>query len=311
MIVANALVFGLYGLVVLVLLASVVLWTNLSSRIERHEPLVERSPRRPVPWEGMDLVWLFFAYVAMLGVMTRLAEPVANYVWPPQAVKASVESGSSTDHHVVQLLKRSRSPAIWLTCFLMVVAVAPLTEEFLFRVLIQGWLEKIELIGRARWGWRRRLPRGVLPVGFISFVFAALHARGPHDVELPETLPALLVGAALAGLATLAIGVTWTHLRVGANARDFGLAPKQFLSDIRLGLLAFLAVGPLVYAVHWTAGWVVERFGWSIAPDPAAIFVLSLALGWLYHQTHRLMPSLVLHVALNATTLAMAWLMLG
>jgi membrane protease YdiL (CAAX protease family) len=35
------------------------------------------------------------------------------------------------------------------------------------------------------------------------------------------------------------------------------------------------------------------------------LFVLALVLGWLYQRTHRLWPSVALHTALNATSVAM------
>ena len=43
-------------------------------------------------------------------------------------------------------------------------------------------------------------------------------------------------------------------------------------------------------------------------PDAISLFLLALALGWLYQRTHRLMPSVVLHLCLNATSMALLWL---
>ncbi len=39
-----------------------------------------------------------------------------------------------------------------------------------------------------------------------------------------------------------------------------------------------------------------------------AIFVLAIGLGILYHKTHRLLPCILLHMALNATSLGLAYL---
>ena len=39
-----------------------------------------------------------------------------------------------------------------------------------------------------------------------------------------------------------------------------------------------------------------------------AIFVLALGLGVLYHKTHRLLPCILLHMALNATSFGLAYL---
>ena len=41
----------------------------------------------------------------------------------------------------------------------------------------------------------------------------------------------------------------------------------------------------------------------SHGPDFVPLFVLSLGLGYLYRQTHRIMPSLVVHFGLNLMTM--------
>lgn len=49
-----------------------------------------------------------------------------------------------TEHPVVDELQQSHTPAMMLVGMLMVVVAAPLYEEFTFRMLLQGWLEKWE-----------------------------------------------------------------------------------------------------------------------------------------------------------------------
>ena len=46
---------------------------------------------------------------------------------------------------------------------------------------------------------------------------------------------------------------------------------------------------------------------WSHGPDPAALFVLALGLGYLYQRTHRWLPSVVTHACLNGTTMLLLW----
>jgi len=41
----------------------------------------------------------------------------------------------------------------------------------------------------------------------------------------------------------------------------------------------------------------------DLAPDPIPLFLLALVFGVLYHRTHRIVPSLVLHMAFNATSI--------
>jgi membrane protease YdiL (CAAX protease family) len=38
-------------------------------------------------------------------------------------------------------------------------------------------------------------------------------------------------------------------------------------------------------------------------PDPIPLFVLALGLGYLYRQTHRILPCIVVHLLLNACSL--------
>ena len=45
--------------------------------------------------------------------------------------------------------------------------------------------------------------------------------------------------------------------------------------------------------------------GIHYAPDPLPLFFLALVFGMLYHRTHRLAPSLVLHMAFNATSIVL------
>ena len=45
-----------------------------------------------------------------------------------------------------------------------------------------------------------------------------------------------------------------------------------------------------------------------VAPDPVPLFFFALALGYLYQRTHRLAPSVALHVAFNAIPVISFWL---
>jgi membrane protease YdiL (CAAX protease family) len=49
------------------------------------------------------------------------------------------------EHPVMDLLTKSASPRMLSLCVISAVIVAPLVEEFLFRVLLQGWMESIVL----------------------------------------------------------------------------------------------------------------------------------------------------------------------
>jgi membrane protease YdiL (CAAX protease family) len=67
-------------------------------------------------------------------------------------------------HHVVDLLAKQRDPWTVAVVVVSAVVVAPLAEEFFFRRVLQGWLEK------------RMAGDAAGPVLFSSLAFAAAHA---------------------------------------------------------------------------------------------------------------------------------------
>jgi membrane protease YdiL (CAAX protease family) len=45
-----------------------------------------------------------------------------------------------------------------------------------------------------------------------------------------------------------------------------------------------------------------------VAADPFTLFPFALVLGTLYCRAHRIVPAIVLHAALNTTSLVLLWL---
>jgi hypothetical protein len=99
--------------------------------------------------------------------------------------------------------------------------------------------------------------------------------------------------------------VAWLRGRVGATAADLGWTPKTASGDVKLGLATFAAIAAPIYAVQITFQYLLPA---NLAPDPAPLFFFALVLGALYYRTHRLLPLIVLHAALNGTSLLLAWL---
>jgi membrane protease YdiL (CAAX protease family) len=77
---------------------------------------------------------------------------------------------------------RSAEPGwgLWFSSLVSAGLVAPLAEEFLFRVLLQGWLESLgrqaEPESRSRGRW--------MPVVISAAVFALMHLPRPDVVPL-------------------------------------------------------------------------------------------------------------------------------
>ncbi len=142
-------------------------------------------------------MFMFGAVLIPIGVLNL----TLNVIFDPQS-----------KHPILEMLQDPGTPGhVWLISAFAAVIAAPLTEEFIFRGIVQGYLEK--RFGPASW----------LPILISSGFFAAVH----------------------------------------------------FNAD---------------------------------SPDPIPLFFFALALGYLYRQTHRLWPCIVLHMCLNGMSIGLMWL---
>ena len=275
-----------FGALLLIALGT---WVWAIRRARRGQPPLAYQGRRPVPWRGTDVAAIFLTLAAFVvlcpGVLLHLyharptdagripveMQPVVfagqsvcelcvmllvigllirkrGADWTdlgidPRQVRRDLGIGligflfidAPVDlfYTVLQLIKPGephplielaiRQPSqLWLIGFCAVL-VAPLVEEFFFRVVLQGWLERRQRSVPREDRLLPMLPTGVLPIVVSSFLFAAMH------------------------------GDQW--------------------------------------------------------PAPVPLFFLALVLGYLYHQTHRLLPSLVVHALLNGSTFLSLWWM--
>ena len=289
---ANSIVFGMFGTLVC---ASAAAWMWAISRLLARHQLLYYETRRPVPWGFLDLA---VVVLLMLGVPTLVGQAVRSMhelpagtpleeiprdalaamllavavataasaaigtcivalrtgaaardfgiAWrgvgrdvatgvvafvmlaaPVLAIQLVLTQWFPTKHPLIEIVKQSGSERfLWLTA-LSAVVVAPVVEELLFRVLLQGWLERA----------------------------AADHID-----------PAQLLFGDRTDNPDRTAAPTWWPIIVSAS------------------MFALLHLG------H--------------GPDPVPLFVLALGLGYVYQQTHRLLPCIIVHFLLNGWTMA-------
>ncbi|HEV3024455.1 MAG TPA: CPBP family intramembrane glutamic endopeptidase [Pirellulales bacterium] len=279
------------------------LWVWLWGRRNRRGTIVDCEPRRNVPWTGIDLVKIALV-VLVAGQLVRVSfdlagasdggpldDPQADAARMPKLLLATAtlnlltmaaavaalrcfrsadwrDLGCDTsrlrgdvclglaafaavsvpvyalqyvlvqlvpsEHPLIKTFQSVAKPGwgLWASSIFAVVLVAPLVEEFLFRVLLQGWLESL--------------------------------VRSGDSDEMDER-----------------------HL---APAAVYSIPPSRYWQPIVFSSAVFA----LMHSSH--------------GPDVVPLFFFALALGYLYQQTHRLWPSVVVHFSLNACTLArLAW----
>jgi len=152
-----------------VLIGTVLFWVHVVRRWHAGQSVLPYEPRRPVPWDGGDLaiVLLFYiaASIASGGIVHLRFE---DKVGEPAAAEATAGDARDAEDGDLELLPEDESPhvvlrlvtegGVWplVVSVISVVIVAPLVEEFLFRLLLLGWLERLE----RRWRQLSRLIRG-------------------------------------------------------------------------------------------------------------------------------------------------------
>ncbi len=201
----------------------------------------------------------------------------------------SIRDNLSKEHPLTILMTiASRVPRFFwvpLICFLTGVITAPITEEFIFRVLLQGAAEKIF---RVPWG----------AIAFSALLFAVIHYRTPFALNSADRLNVILKSIAIVPLAHLLIlllGVLWLRRVVGATWSELGFCRRGMLRDFGRGVVAFFFLAPIIFLTQSALGALFP----DLVTDPAAILILAIGLGILYRQTGSLSAVVGTHSALN------------
>ena len=164
--------------------------------------------------------------------------------------------------------------------FMLAVLAAPFFEEFVFRVLLQGFLESIAaggLHGRNLW-------LGRAASSLAEFAPSAEDQRSQVRREAATTV------------AITSVDFPVPHPEAASFARaEAGEEPLPPSSQT-----APQAWWPVV-----VSGLVFGLFHYSYGISWIPLSILGIALGWLYRITHRIWPGLIVHFCLNAVSMSM------
>lgn len=121
-----------------------------------------------------------FGHDMRVAAITFLAAIVP--VYGTQIVLTQV-FGYKSEHALVQLARETHNAGTLVLISLAAVIMAPLVEEFLVRVVLQGWLEKKQRQFRKRRGDANESPAGWGPIVVSGAIFAVLH-EWPDSIAL-------------------------------------------------------------------------------------------------------------------------------
>jgi len=269
------------------------------------------SSKHAIPWTGLDVLLflaLWFAAQMVCGVAAGITGAATGHNTPSPQIQIQVqESGEihvqqkEEKHHghgVYQMVEQSKkSPFVFMLLFITIVIAAPLIEELLFRLFLQGWLESKLL--------QLNLPgaSGVAVVA-VSLLFALLHGGITGAMHI-YVLYVLFITMTISSLLIFALGIYYLMAMRNMKLSEclFGSEPffrPHFFANTGWCILALLFVIGISAALEVSFP--------DINTDPVPIFFFSLALGYLYSKTRNLSYCILLHAGLNVTSLTVAWL---
>jgi membrane protease YdiL (CAAX protease family) len=180
------------------------------------------------------------------------------------------------EHPLIEELKQTHTPAMMLMSLLMVVVAAPICEEFTFRLLFQGWLEKFEdeLMGFT--ATERPQPVDVEGDNALSEEDEVTSDPLDDEDEEPDVIPLPLA------------------------PQSMELPREGLLPGVPHGWLPILSSGTIFGIAH---------LGHGVSPVPLVLF--GIVLGYLYQRTHRLVAPIVAHAVFNSYSMILLWLSLG
>lgn len=265
------------------LLASAVAWSWIAQRLARGQAPVAFEPRMRVSWSGVDLAVLAITFLFCEVAASVLARHLAGESAPGMSPET--------------LLGASIGRAIWLA-----FAVAYL----IFKA--GAYFDDIGFdtsrLGRdARLGGLLFLA-AIVPVYAIQWFFVyVLDMPSEHPVlQLTREHPSVWV-LVLATVAAVGVAPVFEEFVFRVVLQGWLESQQSRLRQMR-GASDKPGFAPIVIA---SAVFALLHFGHG--PDPIALFVLSLFLGYAYRQTHRIGPSLLIHFGVNALAMVNLWVL--
>ena len=268
-------------LVVMSLLAagSIAIWARLIPKMLRREPLVEPEPRPSVAWTGPDVLMAFVIWILL-------------------------QSGLSSVNGLQRELDQLQFPDRWMAVNALASLGALAIMLMFLRARSATWAEL---------GFETKQLGYDLRLGALAFVAAALPVYGTlillanwftyeHPItrmikEHPE-------------LRTLALA-TWTAVVIAPLIEEFFFRVlfQGWLESRAEGLRSRGRYGEAFaeYAPIAVSSFVFAAVHIGNGPDFLPLFELSLILGYLYRQTHRIYAPLIAHMCLNGTTMLILW----
>ncbi|HEX5106017.1 MAG TPA: CPBP family intramembrane glutamic endopeptidase, partial [Pirellulaceae bacterium] len=187
-----------------------------------------------------------------------------------------------SEHPLMEMFKTTPDAAFFATLIAAAVLVAPLVEETLFRVLLQGFLEKVVS--------SRGKVLGLL-LGRFSFLETVEPPIRPDQPGIPPPVdPTRDVNP-------------YEPPQIGPHFDPPLPEVAAVISDDQPELR-----GPQAWIPIGVSALIFALLHYSHGPDWVPLIFLAAGMGYLYQRTHSIVPSLVVHMCLNGLSMWGLWI---
>lgn len=198
----------------------------------------------------------------------------------------SIGLHSEYKHPLLDEVRRNATLTSYLMGVVTAVLLAPLAEEFLFRVMIQGWLQSWSVSTPKQIVFGARLNERGLEENHVMAVGLPVGPNTEWDVisqivEPSNSYPPVVSGATQVNST---VGGADHDSNSTALVETYRVFTPPWWPSVATGILFGLA--------HW-------GYGLSFIP----LIVLGIVLGLLYRATHSIWPCFLVHFALNSTSM--------
>ncbi len=207
------------------------------------------------------------------------------FIPPSLVIQAIATKIWKYEHPLLENITEHPSPLFILVSAYSAMVVAPFAEEVFFRKLLQGWIESFS-------GKRLQTEIMVRDEAAESSVASAPATALAHDYASSAVEAPTVTSAMVAVSATPAVFAEepWPYRVTSEESQRNLVASDNGLIQPRYWPIFFSAF--MFALAHLGQG-----------PAPFSLFVLALGLGYLYRQTHSIVPCVIVHLTLNSMTM--------
>lgn len=221
-----------------------------------------------------DQMWhqLQIAVVATLAVL-----PIVYLMM----AAVSIGLDAAYRHPLLDEIRATATLGSYLLGVLTAVLLAPLAEEFLFRVILQGWLQAIPFSS----------PQQIV----MGASYSQRMENQQSNVILAEVVnPSSIQHDAQAEQTNILISPSVAENSLGTD-------PPQLVSQANLDESLLTCVPPIWPAIVTGILFGLAHWGYGLSFIP--LIALGIVLGLIYRATNSIWPCFLIHMALNGTSM--------